>query len=405
MPEAARAFRGGQGGRWRVVVALGVALCFPRRAAVAQEQAAYAHRVDSLRAATDSVKAALARLNTPTLRSLVDTVRAGELVVATEPSLHALAAAAAHIASDSLAALVGGGTRRLAGTLFLRSAIRNGVSELEAGSAASSGRGTDLPLTADRFTVARAWIETATILLDGTITGDLRTWSGFVPIARWDDSKWTSIRYGMVTAPIFIVRQCIAGNIAACEQALGLTPTTDPLTQWYDEADRLQYARMTVRQLQVFAAASRNSASAFCPSSACDSSSRGTRDFALRTKLAYATRCVGGAATACDTLFRLRLNESSDAPLWQDVHQSLLREALTLGGPDAFDRLANSRGTVAERIAATAGVPLDSVVRAWRRTVLTTANGPTSVDTGTVVSSLVWALACGTLALRSSRWR
>jgi hypothetical protein len=142
-----------------------------------------------------------------------------------------------------------------------------------------------------------------------------------------------------------------------------------------------------------------------------------TARFQLATaKTPNAQRCMTDDVSACATALGLTPgSDSATAPLQYGrlgrspldgaARQSLLAEALALGGPHAYDNLTKSKGTIGDQLQATAGVPLNDLLHAWVKRVMTTKLGPTSIDPLTIAASLFWALVCGALALRSSRGR
>jgi hypothetical protein len=107
----------------------------------------------------------------------------------------------------------------------------------------------------------------------------------------------------------------------------------------------------------------------------------------------------------CDSLVHMIPRDAVPAATSPDVRRSLVRYALKIGGPGAFDRFATTDGTASERIAAAAKIPTDSVIGRWRTALVESQGSPTAIDLETAISALCWAAACGALALRSSRWR
>jgi hypothetical protein len=107
---------------------------------------------------------------------------------------------------------------------------------------------------------------------------------------------------------------------------------------------------------------------------------------------------------ACLRLLHMQLSYRSALP-GRGV-RSLVLEARVIGGEGTFTRLvADTTAPLGDRLAAAAGVPLDSLLRVWHARMLEAAPARTRVGSVSAwMSFLVVALA-GTLALRSTRWR
>jgi hypothetical protein len=84
----------------------------------------------------------------------------------------------------------------------------------------------------------------------------------------------------------------------------------------------------------------------------------------------------------------------------------LVREALQIGGREAYRRLvADPAAPIGARLAATAGLPLDSLVVRWRSRALAARPPRITLTWWTSAAALGWTLILGLCALRSSRWR
>src|SRR5262249_47508897 len=92
-------------------------------------------------------------------------------------------------------------------------------------------------------------------------------------------------------------------------------------------------------------------------------------------------------------------------PLSQIARQSFARTALAMGREGEYGRLVNTKGGVREKLAAVAGVSLDSVVRVWHAEVLAAHPPSDRVPAATQWSTGFWILLLAALAVRSSRWR
>jgi hypothetical protein len=86
------------------------------------------------------------------------------------------------------------------------------------------------------------------------------------------------------------------------------------------------------------------------------------------------------------------------------LRESLVRFALAVGGPGAFERFAAADSLTA-RLEGAARMPVDSLVARWRAKLVAARSTSTAIDMTTALSSLFWVGVCACLALRSSRWR
>jgi len=74
--------------------------------------------------------------------------------------------------------------------------------------------------------------------------------------------------------------------------------------------------------------------------------------------------------------------------------------------PQLLERMSsNTTAALAERIAAAAGVPLDSLAADWQRTVVAARHEPGADQRRTQLASLVWVAVFIAFATRSTRWR
>ena len=85
-------------------------------------------------------------------------------------------------------------------------------------------------------------------------------------------------------------------------------------------------------------------------------------------------------------------------PLPAQSRLSLVAIALELGGVGAGDRYLAATGTIRERLAATSGVPTDTLLLLWRNRVL--ASRPSHNITGAALAGLGWSLALLLIAMR-----
>ena len=123
----------------------------------------------------------------------------------------------------------------------------------------------------------------------------------------------------------------------------------------------------------------------------------------LGVEAPVARSCYAGDIPSCASLLGL----AGEPPQrWHGpLRATLARVAVQLGGNDGFERLMTASGPPPERLVAAAGVPMDSIVRAWHARV-SGARAPSSqLDLGIAASAMAWILVLGAASLRSSRWR
>ena len=204
----------------------------------------------------------------------------------------------------------------------------------------------------------------------------LLAWTGNRAASALDTvttAHWASLRLDLVSASEAVVRRCYDGDIGACLTALELKPTKDPVAEWYDASGRRAYVE-------------RN-------------------DWAARqASREQSERCIAGDDASCIAVMRIMFRRSQPRPaLYNRI--TLVQTAMALGGSGANGRLLNSTGQPSERLAAVARVPVDSVVRVWLDRTRSARIASDAMSLPIAVSSLAWILACGAMALRSSRWR
>jgi len=85
---------------------------------------------------------------------------------------------------------------------------------------------------------------------------------------------------------------------------------------------------------------------------------------------------------------------------------TVLFTARDLGGDGALARFfADTTASIAARLEAAAAAPLDSVLSAWRATVLAHRPAEATIAAGTQWLALFWTIVLTVLATRSTRWR
>jgi hypothetical protein len=188
----------------------------------------------------------------------------------------------------------------------------------------------------------------------------------------------TAVYVQLVTAPSQVTRACFLGDIARCGDALGLGDSDGVLERWYPTgSERRGLVRGPFAEFL----------------------NRGANAAAFRA-------CIANNDAACTQLLRSLPPGSLPKPLTQGVRLTLIREALRLGGRDAYRRLlAQPAAPLADRMAAAAGVPVESLLADWRRSMLTARPRPVTLPLWAFFTAVGWMAFFAACGLRSSRWR
>jgi len=187
-----------------------------------------------------------------------------------------------------------------------------------------------------------------------------------------ESSEWVARE--LATAPSFAVRRCYAGELAWCRRALDLGEEEGSWELWYTAPER----RLAVSRIRKTGLDPRRAALW-----------EGCVDFE--------------ELPACDLFLS---DVEVELPLSRTARSSFLMRSLRDGGKGSLARLRQAEtGSVEERLAEVAGVPLDTLLASWRRETL---RGQRSAWAGlamTPVAVLFWFVFFGFLATRSTRWR
>jgi len=232
--------------------------------------------------------------------------------------------------------------------------------------------GVDLRLAAPTIRNG-VWASVAS-LVDSAVVG----WGGAVVPEISSGSRRTVYRE-LVTTRYSTARECVAHDLGACRKALGLTATDTPLRDWYSLEDLAAWVRRDRRPDQKF----------FPDRSAW---------YDGCTMEQNVTNCV-------QYLSGPSLGDRTPAPLGLAARQLALAVALDIGGSGAITRLIDSRGSVPRRVAAAAGVSVDSLVSAWRAAAYSGAGKPTAINAASGGAALVWFGFLALAALGGRRWR
>ena len=118
-------------------------------------------------------------------------------------------------------------------------------------------------------------------------------------------------------------------------------------------------------------------------------------------------RCVAGGLVACRVALNIRQIDGPEnggrySPF---MRADLLYFALDLGGTGSWERLRSSSDTTLEgRLAAAAGVPMDSLLTQWRRGLLALRPATSVLPIRSGLIAIGWTLALLLGALGASKW-
>ncbi len=367
----------------RAWLAASLSVVLSAHVSAAQTVPEYTKRVDSLTTVWRAALAAKVRDDSLRVRQLpADTVRVGNLVVLTDSAHAALSRETGALVSPALDAAYGSWAARMKTHVLVvrRPAQRPTGTDsaiVQSGLVQKDGHvlmGVSAFATTEGLSTI--WRRQAEEFLFQDFEPSFRDWLGPpIPSEPTTVRSLTQGRVDLVLSRSRVAHECALGAPGSCSKALGLVPVEDPAFGLFDEPQRVDMIKWY--------------------------------SFVLRRRdPSKYTRCVSdGNRAACDSLVRSIPTNAVPTPVSGAVRLNFVRYALAIGGDGAFDRLALTNGTPGDRIAAAARLPIDSVVSRWQSNLMSSPSSSTSIDPLTAISSLFWAGLCGTLALRSSRWR
>jgi hypothetical protein len=179
----------------------------------------------------------------------------------------------------------------------------------------------------------------------------------------------------LVTAPSQAARSCFLGDIESCRHALDLVDSPDVFLHWYRSPEE--------RRVVV--------------SRSLPSLSRGAHGRTFQA-------CAAGGDSACIELLRSVPEQALPRPGTRNARETLVHLALRLGGRDAYGRLARPGAPVADRFAAAAGVPIDTLVTRWRAEIIAARPVPVTLPPWGLWIAIGWTALFAACGLRSSRW-
>ena len=182
----------------------------------------------------------------------------------------------------------------------------------------------------------------------------------------------------LVTAPSTAVRRCLLGDIVRCKDVLQIGDSTGLLARWY----------VTPAEREALVSGMFG-----------DYFARGGTAPSLQ-------KCRQHLDDACTALLQSLPPGSLPRLLAPAARTLLVREALSVGGRDAYRRLvAQPEASIDTRLSKAAGMNIDSLVVRWRERVLAARPVPLTLPWWASVAAIWWTAFFGFCALRSSRWR
>lgn len=243
-------------------------------------------------------------------------------------------------------------------------------------SPASRARSTGSVVVDDPVALAELLVEGTYQTLDLDHDRTIRDWLvARTPNRTTEYTHQRSAYSELAESPFAAAQACLVGDIAECRRAMGLIETEDGLFTWYEPADRAVMAERYGRPSPRF----------------------------YPQRSAIYDGCVERGEDASCRDFMESWN--IEPPLGPGLRETLVLEALRLGGEGAYGRLRRASGSVEERLAAAAGVSADSLLTAWRAALIDAAGQPTAATLPIGLTAVFWMLAFAALGLRSTRWR
>ena len=205
--------------------------------------------------------------------------------------------------------------------------------------------------------------------IDSTLGRWLR--SPRAPLGAPAEERWEAAAVELASTASFALRSCSAGDREACLTSLGLPAGgRASLAEWYAPEDY----RLLLSEVAI----------------------------ARSDTVGYAARLLcrrRGDRAACDTAAAHLKPDNVPPPFSVPTRLLFLGEVLRVGGPEAFERLLRTPGSLRERMAAAAGVSLDDITDRWLAHVMAARPAPMRVSPGTFLLSLAWSVALGSLAI------
>jgi hypothetical protein len=232
----------------------------------------------------------------------------------------------------------------------------------------------ELPGTNGRISVIRSPLTESRItdqLLD--MVGSLATegvppnltkWAGYwAPSRPLTSDDWRSASLDLMTSTSAVTRTCYTGSEAACEIALGLTPVSDSLVDWYTPDGW----RALV----------------------------GSWDPPVNDPVLSAAHADCVVRKIFETCKRLARTRRIPFPLNMTTRSTLFNLALARGGRSAYTKLRSATGTPREILSSVAGVPVEVLVSDWRMRVIAAAPHSILPSGGETATLIAWTALFG----------
>jgi hypothetical protein len=195
---------------------------------------------------------------------------------------------------------------------------------------------------------------------------------GGVPTGTISPADVGDIAADLLRTPARPNRACYAGETMACAAALGIHLGTDTLDTWFEPSTWPRLAGMVYGELNGLERAARQ-------------------------------RCMDqGDLSACRSILT---PARVLPPVGVLGRQYLVQLAFESGGASAFERLTADPGvTIEHRLAAAAGVPIDTLLNRWSASLRAVPRGP-AAPPQELLLGLAWSGILLAMALGGSRWR
>ena len=189
--------------------------------------------------------------------------------------------------------------------------------------------------------------------------------------------RHAAVYVALAMAPSHAVSRCLRGERDACRAVLDLGGPADALDRWYPLPDERR--ALVTSQFAGY--------------------------FGRHGQGSQFQACAAGNDSACTALLRALPEGTLPRVLDTRARDSFLRFALALGGAHGYARLVHDTlAAVPDRIAAAAGLPLDSLLDRWH-TAIVAARPRAGFPLVELGIGIGWIAVFAAFSLRSSRWR
>jgi hypothetical protein len=300
-----------------------------------------------------------------------DTLRFGTLTLVTTPSLRRTVESAGTNAWDGIRLALASDTTMLMGKTILALKYRTRMHDEDEAA-------TWVVWVSDTSeTLARRIARDVAQLLMAELDEDTRRWLGNeLPLEGAFTVHDRALFVELATGELKAAHDCYSGDLSVCGLALGVLDAEDPFRRLYQPSER----RELVRQ----------------------------HGWVLSNRMApvYAECTVSQSDEACLEWLRTRSSRQNLLPLSASARRHFAQTALGIGGGGAYTRLAAGDLTpIGQRLAAAAGIAVDSLLVLWHQKVIAARPDSTLITARLGLTALVWIILLALVAMRSSRWR